>query len=143
MGMADEPRSSSDTDSAAMPCSYKGKGGIARLLGATRNSLNGLKAACKHEAAFRQELAVSLVLAVASIWIAPSFLFGVLMNACLLFVLAVELLNSAIEALADAVSVRHNELLGRAKDLGSAAVLASILSTLVVWGAAIHLRFLS
>lgn len=142
--MADEPHSSSaDAGTAAEPCNYKSKGGINRISGAARNSLNGFKAAWTHEASFRQELVLALVLAVASIWIAPSFTFGIWMNVCLLFVLVIELLNAAIEAVADAVSIQHNVLLGRAKDMASAAVLLSLLITLIVWGAAIYLRFMS
>lgn len=142
--MTDAPRPSQpDSHKTATPSSFKSKDGINRIFAAAGYSINGLKAAWAHEASFRQEVIVVLLLAVASIWLAPSFLFGVLMNACLLMILGMELVNSAIEALADAVTLEHNELVGRAKDLGSAAVLFSLLITLLVWGSALYLRFLA
>lgn len=132
-----------DSKKPASPSSFKSKGGLSRILAATRYSFKGLKAAWIHEASFRQEVIVASLLAIASIWLAPSLLFGVLMNACLLMILGVEMVNSAIEALADAVTLEHNEMIGRAKDLGSAAVLLSLLIALLVWGAALYLRFLA
>ena len=90
-----------------------------RLANALRYSARGFKAAFEHEAAFRQEL----------------FLLVALLIGALFFVLIVELINSAIEALADAVTLDHHTLIGRAKDLGSAAVMLSIILAVTVWSA--------
>lgn len=120
---------------------FKSKGGIHRIFQATRYSLHGLKAGWKYEAAFRQEVSLGVILMLASIWLAPSLLFAVLMNASILLVWCAELFNSAIEAVADAISIEHHDLLGRAKDLGSAGVLFSLLIVLLVWSAGIYTRF--
>lgn len=114
---------------------FKSRGGLSRLLGATRYSLQGLRAAFAHEAAFRQELAVGLPLIVLALWLGRGPLATGLLVASILFVFVVELLNSAIEALADAQSTERHPMLGRAKDLGSAAVMLSILAAVVVWAA--------
>jgi diacylglycerol kinase (ATP) len=119
---------------------YKSRPGLKRLLRASTYSAQGIRAAWKHEASFRQEVIVCAVLSVASFWLAPSLVFWVLMNASLLLVLCVETINSAIEALADAISTETHPLIGRAKDLGSAAVLFSLLVGLLIWGAAIFTR---
>jgi diacylglycerol kinase (ATP) len=112
---------------------YKSSGGLGRLLAATRYSMAGFRSAFRHEAAFRQELAVGIPLLAAVPWLAPGRWQAVAMAASILFVFVVELLNSAIEAIADAVSVDHHPLLGRAKDLGSAAVLVSLSMAVAVW----------
>lgn len=122
---------------------FKSKGGLARLIPASRYALQGLKAALHHEAAFRQELMVAAIAFAASFWIAPSFAYGVLMNLVILLVLAFELINSAIEALADAISLHQHPLIGRAKDMGSAAVLIAIIIACGVWANGLYLRFLS
>lgn len=114
---------------------FKSRGGLARLFGATRYSLLGLRAAFAHEAAFRQELAVGVPLIVLAIWLDRPPLATGLLVASIVFVLVVELLNSAIEAVADAVSAEPHALLGRAKDLGSAAVMLSIVLAAVLWAA--------
>lgn len=119
---------------------FKSKGGVKRLFHATQYSVQGLQAGWKYEAAFRQEVAAGIVLMAASIWLAPSLLFAVLMNASILLVWCAELFNSAIEAVADAISIEHHELLGRAKDLGSAGIMLSLLIVLFVWSAAIYAR---
>lgn len=121
-------------------CPYKSRAGLKRLLRAAMYSVQGIRAAWKHEAAFRQEVMLGAVLALASVWLAPSLMFWVGMNVSLLLVLCVEAINSAIEALADAVSTDSHPLLGRAKDLGSAAVLFSLLIAAIVWLAAIATR---
>ena len=123
--------------------SFKSKGGIKRILRAGRYSLQGLQAGWKFEAAFRQEVCLGLVLIVASFWLAPNLLFFVLMNASILFVWCAELFNSAIEAVADAISVERHTLLGRAKDLGSAGILLGLMIVLLIWSVGIYLRFFS
>lgn len=112
---------------------FKSTGGLRRLLNATRFSLAGLRAAVRHEASFRQELLVGIPLLLAVPWLAPGRLEGLLMAGSVLLVWVVELLNSALEAVADAVSLSQHPLIGRAKDIGSAAVMLSLLLAGVVW----------
>lgn len=120
--------------------SFKSTGGVRRIFKAAHYSLQGLHAAWQHEAAFRQEVGLGVILMVSSIWLAPSIVFAVLMNASVLLVWCAELFNSAIEAVADAISVEQHALLGRAKDLGSAGILLSLLIVAIVWSAAIYAR---
>jgi diacylglycerol kinase (ATP) len=104
-----------------------------RIWRATRNTVNGLRAAASSEAAFRQELiglalAVPLALVIATtVWTALA-LIGVV-----LAVLIVELLNTAIEKLADRVTLEHDPMIGRVKDMGSAAVGLALLIAALVW----------
>ncbi len=119
----------------------KSKGGLGRLFKALRYSWQGLRAAIRHEAAFRQELLLVTPLAVAAPWVARSAWELLALLGVLLAVLVVELLNSGLEALADAVSLEQRALLGRAKDLGSAAVLLTLLLAAAVWGVALWQRF--
>jgi diacylglycerol kinase (ATP) len=93
----------------------------------------GLRAAVRHEAAFRQELALGLPMLLLVPFIAPGRWQALLMAGSVVAVLVVELLNSAVEALADALTVERHPLLGRAKDLGSAAVMLSLITAAVVW----------
>ena len=113
---------------------FKSTSGLRRVLNATRYSLAGLRAAARHEASFRQELMVGVPLLLAVPWLAPGRVEGLLMAGSVLLVWVVELLNSALEALADAVSVSHHPLIGRAKDIGSAAVMLCLLLAALVWG---------
>jgi diacylglycerol kinase (ATP) len=115
------------------PSSFKSRGGLGRIANAIRYSLSGLRAAWRHEAAFKQELMLALPLLASIPWLAPGRWQAVAMSSSLLLVLIVELLNSGLEAIADAVSVDHHPLLGRAKDLGSAAVMLSLVFAAVVW----------
>lgn len=120
----------------------KSKGGLGRLFKALRYSAQGLRAALRHEAAFRQELAIALPLALIAPWVARDGLHALLLIGVWVAVIVVELLNSAIEALADAQSLEQVPLLGRAKDLGSAAVLLTLLFAITVWLQALATRFL-
>lgn len=113
--------------------SYKSVGGLRRIGKALGYSLQGFQAALKHEAAFRQELLLALVLIPAAFFLGRSSIEIVMLIAPLFLVLAVELINSALEALADAISLEKHPLLGRAKDLGSAAVMLLLLLTALVW----------
>ena len=117
------------------PSQHKSKGGFGRVFKAAGYSINGLYAALRYEAAFRQELLLALILAPAAFWVGETVLQVLLLLSTLLIVLIVELLNSAIEAVADAVTLENNVLIGRAKDLGSAAVLLSLLMTAGIWTA--------
>ncbi len=111
----------------------KSHGGPARLLGALRYSASGLRAAFRHEAAFRQELALGLPMVALALWLHPGRVQTLLLVGSVVLVWVVELLNSAIEALADALSTEHHPLLGRAKDLGSAAVMLCLLFAAFTW----------
>ena len=107
--------------------------GFERLVRAWGYSMKGLRAAWINEAAFRQEI-VGIVLATPlALWLPARWSESLLLIAALLIVPLVELLNSAIEALADAVSDEHRPLLGQAKDIGSAAVLVSFGIAALVW----------
>ncbi len=106
--------------------SFKSRPGLARVVAAARYSRQGLRAAWRHEAAFRQEVALGVPLLVLAWWGAPTRLQALALSATVALVWIVELLNSALEALADAISTEPHPLLGRAKDLGSAAVLVSL-----------------
>jgi len=110
-----------------------GVGGIKRIINATRYSFQGLSAAIRHEAAFRQELLLMVILLPAAIYLGNDNIERAMMIASLFIVLIAELLNSAIEALVDRVGDEHHVLSGRAKDIGSAAVFLSLVNVAVVW----------
>jgi diacylglycerol kinase (ATP) len=107
--------------------------GFERLLRATGYSLAGLKSCMRHEAAFRQELALSLVAVPFALWLGRTGVERALLIGSVLLVLVVELLNTAVEVVVDRVSEESHVLSGRAKDLGSAAVMLALLNALVVW----------
>ncbi len=111
-----------------------GRTGLARIVAAAGYSLKGLRAALRHEAAFRQELALALVLLPLALWLGQDGVQRALLAAPVLLVLVVELINSAIEAVVDRLGDEWHELAGRAKDLGSAAVFVSLLLLVLVWG---------
>ena len=113
---------------------FKGQTGLRRILSATRNSLEGFVAAVRHEDAFRQELAMAAVLVPLAVFLGRSGLERALLVASLLFVLVVELLNSAVEATVDRISFDNHRLAKRAKDIGSAAVMLAIATAAAVWG---------
>lgn len=121
-------------------CPYKSKGGAGRLVDALRYSVQGVRAAFQCEAAFRQELLLTALLTPAAFWIGETAGEILALIGALFFMLIMELLNSAIEALADAVSLNENILIGRAKDLGSAAVMLSIIFAAIVWLTIIAVR---
>ncbi|MDC9503879.1 MULTISPECIES: diacylglycerol kinase [unclassified Pseudoalteromonas] len=114
--------------------------GIKRIFKATYCSYLGFKAAFIEEAAFRQELLLSIILLPISFWLASSVLHWALLVSTLLIILIVELLNSAIEALTDRVSTERHVLSGRAKDMGSAAVTLSLMILTIVWGASLYIK---
>jgi diacylglycerol kinase (ATP) len=112
-----------------------GKTGMARLVDATRNSWRGLRATFTNEAAFRQELLLVAVLGTASFWAARNTTEWLLLVLPLGILLITELLNSAVECVVDRIGEEFNELSGRAKDMGSAAVLLSLATIALAWGA--------
>jgi diacylglycerol kinase (ATP) len=107
---------------------------IARLVRAARYSLSGLHDAVWRHTSFRQELLAGVVLTPIAIWLGDNGVERALLLSSLMLVLIVELVNSAVETVVDRVGTEPNELSGRAKDLGSAAVLLSLLNVGVVWG---------
>ncbi len=112
-----------------------------RVVRAAGYSVSGLAAAFKNEAAFRQELALFVVLAPLGFWLGHDGVERALLVGSLAVVLVVELLNSAIEAAVNRVGSEPNELSGRAKDLGSAAVFVSLVLVVVVWMLVLADRF--
>lgn len=107
--------------------------GIKRLWNALQYSLAGFAAACRNEAAFRQELFLSLIMIPTAAVLPVSTIGKALMIASVFLVLIVELLNSAIETTVDRISLENHALAGRAKDMGSAAVLLSLVNLATVW----------
>lgn len=114
--------------------------GLKRLWHATGYSLAGLKAGWS-ETAFRQEAIAAMVLLPAAFWIGRSWVEVALLAGSVLIVMAVELLNTAIEAAIDRIGPEWHDLSKRAKDMGSAAVLLSLVLAAGVWTAAIASRF--
>ena len=112
---------------------YKGKTGVARVVNAAGYSWAGLAAAFRHEDAFRQEVFLLLVLVPLALYLGDTGIERALMIASLLGVLIVELLNSAVEAAVDRISLEHHHLIKRAKDMGSAAVMIALVNVAVVW----------
>jgi diacylglycerol kinase (ATP) len=112
---------------------YKSKSGFQRVFRAWGYSMQGLRAGLKHEAAFRQETALAIVLIPAAFWLGRNMLEVLLLLTVLVLVLVVELLNSAVEAVCDALTVETHPLIGRAKDLGSAAVMMMLIFAALVW----------
>ncbi len=107
--------------------------GFTRLFNAFGWSMAGLRSAFKHEAAFRQEVLLFLVLAPLAFWLGENGIERGLMLGSLLLVLIVEIINSAIEAVVDRFGPEHHPLAGRAKDMGSAAVFLALLNALLIW----------
>ncbi len=116
-----------------MESPHKGKTGLTRIWNAFLYSLDGLRAAFRHEDAFRQEVLLAVIL-IPTALLAPAGGTGkALMVGAVLLVLIVELLNSAVEAAVDRISLENHLLAKRAKDIGSAAVLFSLINVPVVW----------
>ncbi|UCD67218.1 MAG: diacylglycerol kinase [Betaproteobacteria bacterium] len=113
---------------------HKGKTGLRRVWNALLYSIDGMAAAFRHEDAFRQEALLALVLIPIALFLQVSAVGKALMIASLLLVLVVELLNSAVEAAVDRISLENHSLAKRAKDIGSAAVLVSLINVATVWG---------
>ena len=105
----------------------------ARILRALRYSCAGLRAVFLREAAFRQELILAAALVPVAVWLGDDGVERALMIGALLLVLIVELLNSAVETLVDRFGAELHDLSGRAKDIGSAAVLISLVNVPIVW----------
>ena len=111
-----------------------GRTGLSRIFHAMIYSWQGLKATFKHEAAFRQELALAVILIPCAIWLTSEPVELGLLIGSVFLLLIVELLNSAIEAVVDRFGGELHKLSGRAKDIGSAAVFIALLNAAVIWG---------
>lgn len=107
--------------------------GINRIVKATGNSIRGIRAVWKYEAAFRQETALSVILLPLSVWLAQTLVEWLLLIMPLFILIIVELLNSAVENAIDRIGPEMHTLSGRAKDIASAAVMISLILLAVVW----------
>lgn len=125
----------------AVESPHKGKTGIKRLINAFRYSWAGFVEAYRNEDAFRQELLIAAVLLPLALWLDVTHIARALMMGSVLLVLIVELLNSAIEATVDRISLDDHLLAKRAKDIGSAAVLLAIVNVMLTWAMALLGKF--
>jgi diacylglycerol kinase (ATP) len=112
---------------------FKGKTGLRRVWNAMFYSMDGLRAAYRHEDAFRQEAWLAALLIPLALFLPASGIGHALMIASVLLVLIVELINSAIEAAIDRISLENHSLSKRAKDIGSAAVLIALINVAITW----------
>ncbi len=112
---------------------FKSRSGLKRIAGAVRYSAQGLRSAWKHEHAFRQELCVIVPATVVALLLPVTAIEKLVLVATMVLVLVVELLNSAIEAVVDRVSLERHPLSRNAKDFGSAAVMLAVLLSVVCW----------
>ena len=128
------------TPTPEAPNAQKSRTGLHRLWHATRYSIAGLRAGWG-QAAFRQEALAALVLLPLSLWLGEGWVEVALLGGVVLLVLVVELLNSGIEAAVDRIGPEWHLLSKQAKDMGSAAVLLTVLLCAGVWAAALYQRF--
>lgn len=118
----------------SMESPHKGKTGLKRLWNAFHYSLDGFKAAYEHEDAFRQEVLMAIILVPLGLYLGHGGVERAMLLGSVFLVLMVELLNSAVEATVDRISLENHRLAKRAKDIGSSAVLVSLINLVVVWG---------
>ncbi len=111
-----------------------GKTGLTRVIDAFGYSMQGFAAAWRYEAAFRQEVALGIILIPAAFWLARSPIELILLIASVFWVWMAELANSSVEAVVDRTGAEKHELSGRAKDIGSALVFVSLVLLGLVWG---------
>ena len=112
---------------------FKGKQGLTRLINALGYSRDGLAAAWKNEAAFREEVLLAAIAIPLAIVLGKTGIERALLIGAILLILIVEILNSGLEAVVDKASPEKHELAKRAKDMGSAAVLLSLVNAAVIW----------
>ncbi len=112
---------------------YYNEKGLKRFINAILFSFAGFKATWIHEEAFRQEVLAFIITVPLAFWLTNNNIERVLLIASVVLVMIVELLNSAVEAVVDRVGVEYHELAGRAKDIGSAAVMLSIMLAIATW----------
>lgn len=118
-----------------------GKTGIARVIDAFGYSMKGFSASWKYEAAFRQEVALAVILIPTAFWLAQSHIELILLISSVFWVLMAELANSSVEAVVDRTGSERHELSGRAKDIGSALVFLSLTLLVIVWAIVAINRF--
>ena len=116
-----------------IPKTAGGIGPVRRLINATRNSLRGLDAGWREQAALRYEVYVLVVVATVGWYSGRNGVERALLIGSYLFVIVLELINSALETVVDRIGREPHELSGRAKDLASAAVLGAIVNAAVIW----------
>lgn len=121
---------------------FKTKRGVARVLAACRNTWDGLAWAWRSEAAFRQEVVVIAIASVLALVLPVSAFQKLALVGVLVLVLIVEIINSAIEAIVDRISLERHPLSKVAKDMGSAAVALSLVLALATWSVVLYSRFL-
>lgn len=121
--------------------SKPGKTGLSRIVDAFGYSMRGFAAVWRFEAAFRQEVALAAVMIPAAFWVATSHIELILLISSVVWVLMAELANSSVEAVVDRVGHEKHELSGRAKDIGSALVLVSLLLMTAIWVIIVLERF--
>ncbi len=107
--------------------------GVKRIINACFFSVAGFKAVWRHEEAFRQEVLLLVVSTPLALWLGGTVIEKLLLVGSVVLVLLVELLNSAVEAVVDRVGLERHELSGRAKDIGSAAVMLSLVWAAITW----------
>ncbi|MBJ7222540.1 MULTISPECIES: diacylglycerol kinase [unclassified Brenneria] len=115
--------------------------GLTRIIKAMGYSLQGLKQAWLHEAAFRQETGLTIIATIIACLLPVTLVEKLLLIAVVVLIMLFELANSAIEAVVDRIGTERHELSGRAKDIGSAAVFVAILLAAVVWGSILWQNF--
>ena len=115
--------------------------GITRLMAATKNSFYGIRDAWQHESAFKQDVVGSIVLLILSFKLAQTLVEWLLLIIPLFLLIIVELLNSAIENVVDRIGSERHILSGRAKDMGSSAVMFCLILIVTVWLSMIWSRF--
>jgi diacylglycerol kinase (ATP) len=112
---------------------FKGKKGLVRLWNATGYSRDGILAAWRHEAAFREEILLAAITIPLAFYLGKTGVERALLVGSIILILIVEILNSAVEAVVDKASPEKHDLAKRAKDMGSAAVLFSLVNAAVIW----------
>jgi diacylglycerol kinase (ATP) len=120
-----------------------GATGLRRIINAFGYSMKGLRAAFKHESAFRQETALLIILLPLAILLGQTIIDYSILIGSLLLVMIVELLNSGLEAVVDRVGDEHHKLAGRAKDMGSAAVFIALINVIVIWSMYLYQFFMN
>lgn len=112
---------------------FKGKQGLTRLINALGYSRDGIAAAWKNEAAFREEVLLAAIAIPLAFYLGKTGVERALLVGSIIFILIVEILNSAVEAVVDKASPEKHDLAKRAKDMGSAAVLFSLINAALIW----------
>jgi diacylglycerol kinase len=127
------PEAATGQEEMSDAAGFKGKKGLTRLWNALGYSRDGIRAAWQNEAAFREEILLAAIALPLAFYLGKNGIERALMIGAVLLILIVEILNSAVEAVVDKASPEKHELAKRAKDMGSAAVLLSLLNAAAIW----------